>query len=167
MQKKEKVEDALKYIRRDFPSAITNLILALLIWLFGALVFIPIAGSVDPSGRTSLVCGLIVISSFTLLLVRAISPLKSSIDAFASLLALKYSGRRDLSYDDLTVLFRYTAYITVPLAIVALFWPLLSAIHPALSGLTFILVLIWAFVLLSRIFSILSRTVAEWLKKQQ
>lgn len=125
----------------------------MLIWLFGTQVFIPLAHSIDVSGRTAMICSVLTITAFVTLIFRVILRLGSSIEVFSSLLALRYGKR--LGYDDARIIFKHIIYVAISLLLCALSWPLFNAIHPALFGLTLILVLIWISFLLARILSIL------------
>lgn len=147
---------------RDYgPKAFHNSLTAILIWLFGNLVFIPLAVSIN--WQTKFLCSLIFFIVFTFFIYRAFPGVKKLIDAFSFFPAKKYGMKSGLNYESSLKLFRYTFYIILSLILYALYFPFLTNFHPAVSGLVLIMVLIGIFFLLLRICFILSSKILAWL----
>ena len=145
-------------------KTVHNFLAAFLIWLFGNLVFTPLASSLN--WQTKSLCSLIFFIAFTILILRTIPGLKRLIDAFSIFPARKYSTKKRLSYENSIVLFRHTLYIISSIILYLLYFPFLTNFHPSISGIVLILVLIWIFFLLVKIFSILFPRFLEWLIKK-
>ena len=133
----------------------------MLIWLFGVLVFIPLAISIGQ--QTTVLVTIAFFAAFTILIARALPGLKDLIDSFCALPARKYSRKLDLDFEKSLLLFRQLSYIVGSLVLYLLYYPFLSAFHPAISGLVLVLVLIWTFLLVVGMSSILSCNIKEWL----
>jgi len=157
------IERASRYLRPHGQKTIRNLLAALLIWLFGVLVFIPLAESSNWQTKTFI--SFIFFLAFSLLIFRTVSSVKKLIDAFASFPAKKYGVTKGLSYENSITLFRYLLYIIYSLIVYGLYVPFLVSFHPAVNGIILIGVLIWIFFLTLRISSILLPKFTEWLAK--
>lgn len=132
-------------IKENLPDTFTKLSVALLVWLFGTLVFLPAAHRIDPT-RAPLICGLIVLIGFSLFLFSAVRGLMRLLDAASSFLAFEYKKRRQkpmFSLQQSKVGISCIVYVVVTIFIYALYWPLLRALHPSLAGLVFIPVFLW------------------------
>jgi hypothetical protein len=163
MDEKKAVERASHYLKAYGQKTISGLLTALLIWLFGVLVFIPLAESLNWQTRVSV--SLTFLLAFSLMLFKTIPGVKRLVDAFSLLPAKKHSIAKGLSYENAVTLFRYAIYIVCSLILYGLYFPFLVSFHPALSGITLIFVFVLMFFLLLRIFSILLPKLAEWLVK--
>lgn len=158
---KEEIENFTEYLRTYGVKTVHNLLSAFLIWLFGNLVFIPLASSLN--WQTRVICSLIFFMAFTILVFRALPGLKKLIDAFSIFPARKYGVKKGLHYEDSLVLFRHLLYMFFAIILYLLYFPFLANFHPSISGIILILLLIWILFLTLRILSILSRKILEWL----
>jgi len=161
-QTKPEIDDLAQCLRDQGPSAFQNFITAGIIWLFGVLVFVPLANSLN--WQTGLLCSLIVFTSFTIFVYRATLSFKKLIDAFSFLPARKYGSKRGMKLEEAITLFRYVIYIIFAIVVYALYFPLLTSFHFAVSGIVLIVLIIWIFFLALRILSILSFEILEQLK---
>jgi len=152
-------DEIIRYLRTHGPVTFHNFLAALLVWLFGVLVFMPIASSLN--WQTGLLCSLIVFVTFTTFMYRATLGFKRLIDAFSFFPARKYGLKRGIDQEDALTLFRYTFYIIFTLIVYALYFPFLTSFHFAISGIVLIVILIWIFFLALRILSILSSKILE------
>ncbi|NIR87693.1 hypothetical protein GWO13_09110 [Candidatus Bathyarchaeota archaeon] len=155
----EKIAEFIQRLRTHGPLALHNFLAALLIWLFGVLVFIPMAGSIN--WQTGLLCSLIVFVAFTAFMYRATLGFKKLIDAFSFLPARKYGLKQGINQEDSLTLFRHVFYIIFTLIVYALYFPFLINFHFAISGIVLIVILIWILFLALRILSILSSKILE------
>jgi hypothetical protein len=137
------------------------LLSAMLIWLFGVLVFIPLASSIG--WNAELVCTLIVLVAFTLLVSRAISGFKILIDAFSVFPARKYLIKRGLAKDNAVVTSKQILYMLSIVILYLLYFPFLVRLHPAFSGIILVLVLILVFFLALKTLRASQRAITDWL----
>ena len=157
----KEIENFQKCFKTYGAKTAHNLLAAFLIWLFGNLVFIPLASSLN--WQTRAFCTLIFFIAFTILVIRALPDLKKLIDAFSIFPARKYGIKRGLSYENSLILFRHLLYIISAVIVYLLYFPFLTNFHPSINGIVLILVLIWIFFLTLRILLILSQKIREWL----
>ena len=141
-------KDNLKTILIEYlPTTTSNLLAALLIWLFGVLVFIPAAKQILPQ-RIPLAISLIILIGFTVFIVRAInSGLKSMLKSIADVISINYKNWRKskISITQLQVNFKHMVYIAATLFIYFLYCPFLTTINSALNGLVLIPIILWIF----------------------
>lgn len=158
---KEEIENFQKQLKTYGPKTVHNLLSAILIWLFGNLVFVPLASTLN--WQTGAFCTLIFFVTFTVFVLRALSGLKKLIDAFSIFPARKFSLRKGLSFESSLILSQNILYIVLATIFYLLYFPFLASFHPSINGIVLILVLIWIFVLASRILLILLPKIMEWL----
>ena len=156
---KEDIENFQECLKTYGAETVQNLLAAFLVWLFGNLVFIPLATTLN--WQTKAFCSLTFFIAFTLLVLRALSGLKELIDAFSIFPARKYGIKKGLSYENSLILFRHILYIISIIIIYLLYLPFLTNFHVALSGIVLILVLIWIFFLILRILTVLSPKILD------
>lgn len=155
----EKFKECLK----SYGAKTVHLLLsAFLIWLFGNLVFIPLATSL--SGEVKTVNSLIFFVAFTVLILKALPGLKKLIDAFSVFPARKYFVKRGLNYSESLVVSRQVSYIISIVIFYLLYFPFLANFHPAISGIVLIVVIIWIFFSALQILLISSRKIFEWMQ---
>lgn len=155
----EEINEFVQRLRTHGPVTFHNFLTALLVWLFGVLVFIPIASSIN--WQTRLLCSLIVFVTFTVFMYRATLGFKKLMDAFSFFPARKYGSKRGIDQEEALNLFRYTFYIIFALVVYALYFPFLTSFHFAISGIVFIVIIVWILFLALRILSILSSKILE------
>jgi len=163
--KEDKAENFRECAKIYGTKTLHSLLSAFLIWLFGVLVFIPLASSLNR--QTEVFCTLIFFVAFTLLILRAFPGLKKIIDAFSLFPARKYSVKKGLSHENSVVLFRHLFYIILIAIFYLLYFPFLANFHPSISGIVLILALIWIFFLIMRIFPVFSAKIFEWLGSKE
>ena len=161
MNSKEEVGNFKECLKSYGAKTLHNILSAFLIWLFGVLVFIPLANAIN--WQTRIFCTLIFFSAFTLLVMRTLPSLKKLIDAFSVFPARKYCLKKGISYENSLVLFRYLLYIVSAIILYLLYFPFLTGFHPAISGIVLILLLIWIFFLALRILLIFIPKILGWL----
>lgn len=163
IKNKEETERAIRYLRSHGLKTIHRLLAALLIWLFGILVFIPLAESLN--WQTRAFVSMLFFLAFSLLIFNTLPSVKKLIDVFAFFPARKYGVTRGFSYGSALILFRYLLYIICSLILYGFYSPFLTNFHPAVNGIILIAVLILIFSLILRIFLILLPKFLEWLAK--
>ncbi len=159
---KEDLENSKIRLKTHSEKVLTNLFSALLIWLFGVLVFVPLASSLNWQIRVF--SSLTFFVAFTFFVIRVLPDSKKLIDTFAILFARKYALKgTTLSYENCSVLFRYLFYVICAVILYSLYFPFLVSFHPSISGLALILLLLLVFFFALRILPILFRKMLEWL----
>jgi len=162
---KREIEDFRKSIELYGEKTLHNLLLALLIWLFGVLVFIPLASSINR--ETEILCNLIFFAIFTLLIIWSLPGLKKIVDAFSTLVAKKYESKEKLPLGKLTVLFKNISYIVLIIIFYLLYSPFLMKFHSSINGVVLILMLVWIFFLMMSILPTLFTRLLEWLSSEE
>jgi len=137
-------------VGKILPEIAVNLSAALLIWLFGVLVFIPIALGIDPAGLL-LPCSLIILLGFSFFLFRGSRGLRDVLDAASEVLAYKWARRRRSRLEDVERKVRAALYSATILIFYLLYSPLLAGIHPSINGVAVILVILGVFSILFRV----------------
>jgi len=117
-----------------------------LIWLFGALVFLPAAYMIAPR-ELPLACSLILLIGFSIFVFKAFGGLRLLLESTSDVLAYEYIRRKGtkIPIERLKTVIRCIIYVVATLILYALYSPFLAAIHPALSGLVLITIVLWIF----------------------
>ena len=146
MGEREARDKLISTAREHLPTTLINLSTAVLIWLFGVLVFLPAAYMIAPR-RLPLACSIILLIGFSIFVFRAFGGLRLLLEATSDVLAYEYMRRRKvkISIERLKTVVRCLIYVVAALILYALYSPFLAAIHPSLSGLVLITIVLWIF----------------------
>jgi len=139
-------------LKENLPENIVNLLTAALIWLFGVLVFLPMARRVDPKGL-SILCGIIIFAAFTVFLVRGLTGFGETIRRLSEPLAQEWKKRKKETEDKIETRERINTLLQMATIIIVylLYFPILRTMHPSINGLTLIItVLTMLFTLIKR-----------------
>jgi len=149
MGEKEERDKLSIIAREQLPDTLSNLFTAVLIWLFGALVFLPAAYRIAPR-QLPLACSLILLTGFSIFVFRAFGGLRLLLEATSDVLAYEYTRKRTtkISIERLKTMVECLIYVIAVLILYALYSPFLVAIHPSLSGLVLIPIILWIFLML-------------------
>lgn len=149
MSEREARDKLISIAREHLPRTLVNLSTAVLIWLFGALVFLPAAYRIEPRA-VPLACSVVLIIGFSIFVFKAFRGLRLLLESTPDVLAYEYIRRMKLkiSIEKLKTVVRCIIYVVAALIIYALYSSFLVAIHPSLSGLMLIVVVLWIFWLL-------------------
>jgi len=170
--------NSLTVLREAGPKVVLNLGVAVLIWLFGNLVFIPISqGIFVREYAVTQIISFVTLVTLAGLLLSVIYQMRRMADAGAGILAYEVGRRGQVSAEEVShyrTALRGLLYVFV-VALAFLFLSAnLSVIHPALAGVALIAVVIWAFFTLWRVSRALSaeierytRELAERLEKRK
>lgn len=158
--------DSAKRLRKSLPKFIVLISSALLIWIFGMVVFIPLTEGVRILDiDTSRLVNLILIFALILLIVLSFSEIKNISHACAGFVAYYIGSEREkISEQRLLRLRRsFTNLADVLLAsfFFILFKPLLEQLHSALAGIVLIVLIIWAIVALVSVAMVLGNEIEE------
>ena len=123
-------------------DSIVSVSAAVLVWLFGVLVFLPLAEDIDPDGLPLLV-SLVIFVTFTVFLVRGLKGFSNLIDTASETMVKKLIRRKRR---DRTQRMRIRIKIALEAASIAvvylLYSPMLSRIHPSVNGIGTIIALL-------------------------
>ena len=147
MSEREAREMLISVSCEHLSVTLMDIFVALLIWLFGLLVFLPAAYQITPRG-VPLAIGIIVLIGFSVFVIRAVnSGLILLLDSTSNVLAYKYKIWKNpkLSIEKLKDTFKNVVYVVAALILYLLYSPFLLTIHPALNGLVLITVILWIF----------------------
>lgn len=161
MSTDEEIMNFREVVRLHGAKTFHLLLSAILIWLFGILVFIPISSTVG--WQTELICTLVVLVAFSVLVSGAITGFKLFIDAFSVFPARKYLIKRGLTKNDAVVVSKQLLYILSLVIFYLLYYPFLVRLHPAFSGIFLILVIIFIFFLSLKALLTSRKPIAKWL----
>lgn len=157
-------ENLTKLLKTQGTSTIHLLLFALLIWLFGVLVFIPIAAQLNWQAKTFI--SLIFFATFTALILRILPNLKKFVDAISVIPARKYFLKKGLNQIESLIVSKQVMYIISLVILYLLYLPFLFNFYPAVAGVALIIVIIWIFFSLLQILRTSSRSIQEWLSTQ-
>lgn len=123
----------------ELPQTVVYFSASALTWLFGVLVFLPLAENIDRQGLSILVA-LLIFSACSLFLIKGFGGLGQALDVASSILTEKYAQvRRRRSVKKARRRMR-TALEVGATAVVYLFYsPLLSRFHPSINGVALII----------------------------
>jgi len=145
---REQIEESIKILKTNSEKVIMNILAALLIWLFGNLVFVPLAASLNL--ETKLLTSIIFFIAFTIPIIHALPGLKKSIDAF-SILPFKKLVRKGFTVEESRDILRNLMYVISGVIFYFLFSSFLVIFHPSVSGIALILLIIWIFVVFLKV----------------
>ena len=130
--------------REHSPNTLINLFTAMLIWLFGALVFLPVAYRIAPAGLP-LACGLILLAGFSIFIFKAFTGLRALLESTSHVLAYEYKRRKKskLPLQRLKTVVNCLIHVAAALIFYALYSPFLATIHPSLNGLVLTTIILW------------------------
>ena len=161
MSTAEEIINFKQALRLYGAKTLPLLLSAMLIWLFGVLVFIPMASSIG--WNAELVCTLIVLVSFTILVSRAISGFKNLVDAFSVFPARKYLIKSGLAKENAVAVSNTILYMLSIVVLYLLYFPFLVRLHPAFNGIVLVLVVILVFFLALKTLRASHRAITNWL----
>lgn len=143
-----KAQDKLFSIMREHLSDILiNVFIALLIWLFGVLVFLPAAYQIASRG-VPFASNLAILIGFSVFIIKAVnSGLRQLLESTSDLIAYKFKKwkKPKISIIKLQKVMKNIVYIFAILCLYILYYPFLVTVHPALNGLVLIPIILWIF----------------------
>lgn len=166
--------ESSRAIAEGGPKVALMIGVAVLVWLFGNLVFIPLSeGLMLRQYPVTQIISLIILSTLAMLVLSAVVQTRRLTNAAAGFLAYSIGARRgEVTQEELdhyrTALTGISMVLIIALAFL-LFSANLTTIHPALTGIALIVAVIWAMVTLWRSGSALAaeiKTAADELAKR-
>lgn len=155
------------------PSITLWVVAAILLWLFGNLIFIPISQGIEWFGYpVPEILTFIILVGLAIFVLRILVDIRRGADALAGLAACEIGAPYDVTPAEVdhykTALRGILNVIVVSLAFL-LFADYLALIHPALSGVALIAIVVWAIFEIWRVVKAISEEIrrysAEWVGK--
>ncbi|WP_423792198.1 hypothetical protein ACPB8Q_05580 [Methanocaldococcus indicus] len=165
----EKVyEEGILKLKENAPQIIVSLVVAALIWLFGVLVFIPLAdmlGNPYLFGLTALkpIISIIIGLALLFIFLRIAKDFGELMDGIADIIAAIIAGERitDEKLKKYRRGFRGLAYLIVVIIAYIFALPILAGIAPVIAGIVLILIVIWAVIVLINLGNIFHAEIEE------
>ena len=150
-------------LRVHSPTVLMNFFTAITIWLFGILVFTPLANSIN--GKVGAISSLIFFIAFTLFMFKTVKHSIKITEIFTSLLSKKYNTKLHISYEKGKQLFKNSFHIGSLIILYLLYMPFLLNFHPTINGIVLISVILSIFFHITKILSALSEKIIDWLRQ--
>jgi hypothetical protein len=155
------------------PSITVGVIAAILLWLFGNLVFIPIAQGIEWFGYPlPQILTFVILIALAVFVLKILVDVRKAVDAMAGLAAVEIGAPTDVTKTEVehyTTAMRGIFYIVIISLAFLLFADYLAMIHPALSGVVLLAIVVWAIFQIWRavkaISSEIKRYSTEWAGK--
>ncbi|AIJ05580.1 hypothetical protein JH146_0732 [Methanocaldococcus bathoardescens] len=161
-------KEGILKLKENIPQIIINLVIAGLIWIFGVLIFIPLAdmlGNPNLFGLTALkpIISAIIGIALVIVLLKITKDFGELMDGVADIIASKLAGNRvnDEKLKKYRRGLRGLAYLIVAIIAYLFFLPIMAGITPVVAGIVLIILVIWAVVVLINIGSIFSDEIEE------
>lgn len=144
----EKVRiESREALLRTVPSIVLYVVAAVLVWLFGRLVFLPIAGTIEWEWPLLEVLNFIILVTLVALVLRVLVDVRRAVDAAAGIAACEIGAPYDVSPEEVghyKTAFRGIVYVVVVSLAFMLFADYLANIHTGLSAVVLIAIVVWA-----------------------
>ncbi len=163
------VKESRELIAEALPRVARDVLAAVVIWFFAKLVFVPIAGSLQFRGYpVSQILNLIIVIALAVIVVNMLVNIRRLIDGAAGYAACRIGAPYDVSPEEVEhykTALRGIFYIIVVSLIYLLFVEFLSRIHPALSAVTLIAIVIWAIYMIWKVVQSISAEIGRYTTK--
>jgi hypothetical protein len=130
------------------PSITVGVIAAILLWLFGNLVFIPIAQGIEWFGYPlPQILTFVILIALAAFVLKILVDVRKAVDALAGMAAVEIGTPTDVTETEVehyTTAMRGVFYIIIVSLAFLLFADYLTMIHPALSGVVLLAIVVWA-----------------------
>jgi len=130
------------------PSITVGVIAAILLWLFGNLIFIPIAQGIEWFGYPlPQILTFVILIALAVFVLKILVDVRKAVDAMAGLAAVEIGSPTDVTQTEVehyTTAMRGVFYIVIVSLAFLLFADYLAMIHPALSGVVLLAIVVWA-----------------------
>lgn len=135
-------------ITESLPTIILDVAAAVLIWLFGRLVFLPIAEGVDVFGYPlPEILNLIILVALMMIVLKILVDVRTFITGLTGWIAEKIGTSYDVTDDELNNIKKALVGLIEVVAMAFAYMLLtdyMAGIHPALSGVVLISFVVWA-----------------------
>ena len=155
------------------PAIMVGVIAAILLWLFGNLIFVPISEGIEWFGYPlTQILSFIIMAGLAFFVVKILVDVRRAVDALAALAACEIGAPYDVTPKEVghyKTALRGILYVIIVSLAFLLFSDYLARIHPALSGVVLIAIVVWAIFEIWRAVKAISEEIrsysAEWAGK--
>ena len=155
------------------PSITVGVVAAILLWLFGHLIFIPISEGIEWYGYPlTQILTFIILVGLAIFVTRILVDVRRAVDALAGLAACEIGAPYDVTPTEVghyKTALRGILYVIIVSLAFLLFSDYLARIHPALSGVVLIAIVVWGIFEIWRAVKAVSEEIrrysAEWAGK--
>ena len=130
------------------PSIALGVMAAVLIWLFGRLIFIPISQGIEWYGYPlPQILNFIILVALAVFVLRILVDVRRAVDGAAGLAACEIGAPYDVTpaeVEHYRTALRGISYVIAVSLVFLLFSDYLTLIHPGLSGVVLIAIVVWA-----------------------
>ncbi len=166
-------EQLLAESRRELydslPKIAVGIAIAFLIWIFGVLIFVPLARSLGNPFVFGLLfldslISFIILIALAIVIVGIIREVIDVTDALAGWAAAAYSREEtpDETVRRYQLAFRGIAYVVLAVIAYLFFLPFLAGIFNVLAGIVLVILVIWAIIVLFRVGREFSEEIEQW-----
>lgn len=166
----EKVsKESREKIASTLPSVVLNIAAAILVWLFARLVFVPIAEGIDFLGYPlPPILNFIIIVALGIIVLKIVRDVHGLINGVAGYAACEIGAPYEVSPEEVehyrTALVGIFNLIVVSLAYL-LFVDFLTRIHPGLSGIILLVIVVWAIYQIWRVVQAVASEIRRYTSK--
>jgi len=130
------------------PSITVGVIAAILLWLFGNIIFIPIAEGIEWFGYPlPQILTFVILIALAAFVLKILVDVRQAVDALAGLAAVEIGAPADVTQTEVehyTTAMRGIFYVIIVSLAFLLFSDYLARIHPALSGVVLLAIVVWS-----------------------
>jgi len=160
------VREGKTKIKASIPSILLNLLIAALIWAFGALVFVPLSSQFQVLERISVdrIVSAIFLIAMLVAFVRVFAKAKNLADGLADIIAgsMRKEDADSSHIDQARGALRLLFYIIGAVIAYMFLYPFLTPIAAPVAGIVFILLAIWAISVIFRVGRTLTDVIYYW-----
>ncbi|NIN52393.1 MAG: hypothetical protein GTO23_04405 [Nitrososphaeria archaeon] len=152
--KRAYIESARK-LREAGPSVFVSIGVAVLIWIIGKLVFIPISQGVEFFGYPVIqIVDFVILVALIFLVLRVFIDIRGLAEGAAGILAFEFGKARGEvrteSFNNYKAMLSGVLYVVVVSVAYLIFADYLALLHPALAGIVLVVIVVWAVLALWR-----------------
>lgn len=159
------LDESRRKLAASVPKLAIHIFVAVLIWIFGALVFVPLAESFALFGYDlASIISVIFVVALLIVLLRAAFDIRDTADALAGIVAvgMSRSGSDIGDVRNHQKRFRGILYVVYAVVIFLFFYAFLANIHPVAAGLVLIILVIWPIIVLFQVGGVFSKAFEDW-----
>lgn len=153
-------------IKAAIPSIVLNLVIAALVWAFGALVFVPLSSQFQVLERISIdrIVSAIFLIALLVAFLRVFAQAKSLADGLSDVIAgsIRKEGIDSGHIDQYRGALRLLFYIIGAVIAYMFLYPFLTPIAAPVAGIVFILLALWAISTIFRVGRALTEIIHYW-----
>lgn len=148
------------------PSIVMWIAAAVLLWLFGRLIFIPISQGIEWYGYPlPQILNFVILVALAAFVLKVLVDVRKAVDGISGLAACEIGAPYDISpseVDHYQTALRGIFYIIVVSLAFLLFSDYLTLIHPGLSGVALIVILVWAIYQIYRVVKAIAQEIKRY-----